>query len=399
MSYTRYFSPAQVESDQKDLIISQLKADIFELKKTEEEMYNLSQELKSLENRYQQTMSEKDQNEDDFMRENEMQSRQISDLRNEIENLRKIIKEKTREFEELKIESQSLNDLNEQRSFQINKMKKDLSDGIDQHKRLYEDKNRNEEKVSSLRLDNDRLESEKENALKEIEGFMNKSKDLENLIKEEKMEKARREKDIQNTKYDNEKINNENRELADQLNYLIDKIASTQREIMNKKNDLEELEGMNEKVKGDIYELQKNIEAEQGANRELLDKKRDLEGLLQKRESQIARLKDDSNSYKMDNARISEGNSQLNVDIESLKQTIIQLEQLNSELVAELERYCEEDETARAILNRRPRVFEVKSKTENISKKTSTVVGYQSKVTAYSGYSPSKLPKKSPAKY
>lgn len=54
----KYFSPAQVESDQKDLIISQLKADIFELKKNEQECFELSQQIKSLEAKYQSLYEE-----------------------------------------------------------------------------------------------------------------------------------------------------------------------------------------------------------------------------------------------------------------------------------------------------------------------------------------------------
>lgn len=33
MSYGKFYSPAKVESDQKDIIIAQLKADIFEQRK------------------------------------------------------------------------------------------------------------------------------------------------------------------------------------------------------------------------------------------------------------------------------------------------------------------------------------------------------------------------------
>lgn len=42
MSFQRYFSPAQFESDQKDLIISQLKADIYELKKNQQDYYEIN---------------------------------------------------------------------------------------------------------------------------------------------------------------------------------------------------------------------------------------------------------------------------------------------------------------------------------------------------------------------
>ena len=34
-AYHRYFNPDQVESDQKDIVISQLKAELFELRKSQ----------------------------------------------------------------------------------------------------------------------------------------------------------------------------------------------------------------------------------------------------------------------------------------------------------------------------------------------------------------------------
>ena len=48
MSYNRYFDPAQVESDQKDLIISQLKADQFELRQCELNLQELHAQLNNL---------------------------------------------------------------------------------------------------------------------------------------------------------------------------------------------------------------------------------------------------------------------------------------------------------------------------------------------------------------
>jgi len=48
-----------VESDQKDLIISKLKAEILDLKKVQEELFEMTQEVKSLENRYMALNEEK----------------------------------------------------------------------------------------------------------------------------------------------------------------------------------------------------------------------------------------------------------------------------------------------------------------------------------------------------
>jgi len=70
-NYSRYFSPSQVESDQKDLIISQLKAEIFELRQNERDYVDLASQLRNLEHRYNLLQEEKYRAEADFKNRNE----------------------------------------------------------------------------------------------------------------------------------------------------------------------------------------------------------------------------------------------------------------------------------------------------------------------------------------
>ncbi len=58
-TFQKYFSPPQVESDQKDLIISQLKAEIFELRQNDRDYHDLSSQLKNLEHRHNLLQEEK----------------------------------------------------------------------------------------------------------------------------------------------------------------------------------------------------------------------------------------------------------------------------------------------------------------------------------------------------
>ena len=55
----KYFDPKQVESDQKDLIISQLKAELFELRRNEKNYEDLHAKLNNLEHRYNLIQEEK----------------------------------------------------------------------------------------------------------------------------------------------------------------------------------------------------------------------------------------------------------------------------------------------------------------------------------------------------
>lgn len=59
LSFLKYFSPSQIESDQKDLIIAQLKAEVYELSKNEQNCSSLIQQIQTLEHKYQSVQEEK----------------------------------------------------------------------------------------------------------------------------------------------------------------------------------------------------------------------------------------------------------------------------------------------------------------------------------------------------
>jgi hypothetical protein len=54
----KYFNPDQVESDQKDVVISQLKAELFELRKSQRNYDNVFSKVRTLENHYYDLLEE-----------------------------------------------------------------------------------------------------------------------------------------------------------------------------------------------------------------------------------------------------------------------------------------------------------------------------------------------------
>ena len=59
MSLLKYFDPKQIESDQKDLVISKLKAELFELRRNEKNYEDLHSKLNNLEHRSNLIQEEK----------------------------------------------------------------------------------------------------------------------------------------------------------------------------------------------------------------------------------------------------------------------------------------------------------------------------------------------------
>lgn len=52
MSASKYLSPLRVEADQKEVIIAQLREELYHLKKNEQEFYHFEDQYRQLEQKY-----------------------------------------------------------------------------------------------------------------------------------------------------------------------------------------------------------------------------------------------------------------------------------------------------------------------------------------------------------
>ncbi len=76
-AYHRYFNPDQVESDQKDIVISQLKAELFELRKSQKGYDSVFERVRIVEEEYYSTLQDLDCLKDDIDKEWQEGQREI----------------------------------------------------------------------------------------------------------------------------------------------------------------------------------------------------------------------------------------------------------------------------------------------------------------------------------
>ncbi|CAK93525.1 unnamed protein product (macronuclear) [Paramecium tetraurelia] len=119
-----FYSPAKFENDQKDLMISQLKAENFELKQNDRDYQELATHLKSLEHRYNMLHEEKMRNEVEFRNRSDQTLKTIANLRNEIDNLKSQLTDKHIENQEMKAENLAFKEITEHRSQENQRVKK-----------------------------------------------------------------------------------------------------------------------------------------------------------------------------------------------------------------------------------------------------------------------------------
>lgn len=120
-------------------------------------------------------------------------SKTILDLKAEIDSIQSILREKMIEYQELEGENLSLNQMNEVKNNEINRLKIELKNAREKNIQLKEHKhltNQNSQKILRERNENDQ---EMNNLMKEIENLSKKNYDDEKKLQELEFEIQRNE--------------------------------------------------------------------------------------------------------------------------------------------------------------------------------------------------------------
>lgn len=92
---------AQVENDQKDILISHLKSDVYELRQLEGDFLRLNDLILALEEKYSLLLDEKDRSEKEQRVKSDIDKNSIIDLKEEIELMRVQLQKANLEIEDL----------------------------------------------------------------------------------------------------------------------------------------------------------------------------------------------------------------------------------------------------------------------------------------------------------
>lgn len=369
-SYNRYFSPSQVESDQKDLLISQIKAEIFELKQNERDYLDLAAQLRSIEHRYNLLQEEKLRAEADFKSRNDINFKTIANLKTDIDTLKSNIAESNIEYQELKAENQAIKEIAEQRDVNIKKLKHEVADSLEQNDVLNQQRRGLESELLSLKEEKRRLNTKIDNATADLDEVNYKNGELEKIMKELDYDKATLERQNAQLQASIENATSELRTREDNLETVEKQVADTQKTIASLDADINELERVNERTRAEAVQQQRSVQQEVSKNLDLTAKSNSLENNLRSREIEIAELKREVENLKNARANQLDNKYQLEQELDSVRRDIDNMAGQNDELVDELERFSREDEKARIILDRRERVTELKLKSQSQLRQT-----------------------------
>ncbi|KRX09613.1 hypothetical protein PPERSA_09283 [Pseudocohnilembus persalinus] len=362
------YSPAKFDSDQKDVLISQLKAEIFELRQNERDFSELSSHLKNLEHRYQILSDEKLRCEHDLRLRNENNLKTISNLKTDIDSLKSGLTEKHIENQEIRAENMALKEISDHRSLDINRLKNELSQLNDYNSR------QNQEKME-LQEDLAIVKDQKRNALQEIDTLMIKQENLlqrnseqEKLIRQLEQEQQQNKKQINSHRSKIEQLELELKLKLEQHQQTKGQLQESLEQISGQSQEIVKLQDMVEKYKQESNQYQKQLQNEQSKNHELGNQIVSLEQIIQSRESQIDEQRKEILQIKQAHADAIDINEKAQLDIQQLQRNVDQLQEQNRQLSNELLLFSDQDEQIRQILNRKNRVSELLIKSESVNR-------------------------------
>jgi len=364
-TYNRYFSPSQVESDQKDLLISQIKAEIFELKQNERDYLDLAAQLRNIEHRYNLLQDEKLRAEADFKSRNDINFKTIANLKTDIDTLKSNIAENNIEYQELKAENQAVKDIAEQRDISIRKIKNEIADALEQNDSLNQQRRNLETELSNLREEKRRIITKIDNASGNLDELNFKNSELDKVIKELEYEQATLERQNVQLQASIDNLTSELRTREDNLETVEKQVADTQKTIAALDADIQDLERHNERTRAEAVQQQRSAQQEVNKNLDLTAKSNSLEANLRSKDIEAAELRREVEKLKADRSNLLDSKYQLEQELDTVRRDIDGISVQNNELVDELERFSLEDERARNILDRRDRVSDLKLKSQS----------------------------------
>ncbi|CAK70761.1 unnamed protein product (macronuclear) [Paramecium tetraurelia] len=345
------------ESDQKDIIIAQLKADIYEAQKQQEELEQLEQEMGKWEIKIKMANEEKLLLEHEHKQKHEQCIGQIQMMTQEINQLSKILKERHLDQERQILQQKELEEINDQRQLEIQQARKQLnklSDSVIQETSI----------IENLQHKLEQFEQESYNA--EV-----KNKDLNRKINEIQQKNRKIEQDcqilqdqlIQLQQSDQEQEINKYQQQLAYTNEHIKKIEQEfQQQKQNNKSTEQQINRMNQELQQnevDLSKQRKYLIMEQQKKDDLNKKKAQLQKTQLHRQEQYSQADQEFNKTKMDNQTIINDNNCYKNKLKQLQTHIDNLMKVNQELVSELEYYCGDDQKIKQILNRAARVKEL----------------------------------------
>mmetsp|Transcript_37173 Transcript_37173/g.38549 ORF Transcript_37173/g.38549 Transcript_37173/m.38549 type:complete len:385 (-) Transcript_37173:145-1299(-) len=350
------YSP-RVEENEKDLIISQLKAQVFELEQNEKNFNALNIKVKSLNNEVNLLSEEKLRLEYEIKQRTEMTDKQIIELRQSNENLQLELSEKVQVNKKLFADNNSLFRLKESLNSEINDLKMQINNLIDENASFRSRLNQNETTLAAEKNNGSILRNQYESLQREFDKANRTVADLNEILKN-----TQNENNAMNAKgeEDRRELTNLNAQLKrkeDNLQFASKQIDDLNSSCQMLKGKVLEAERKVQQQAGETLQLNNTLNAEKSLRNSLEKSNEQMETLLNEKDRENRKLYSDNTELRSQYDRSGIDNKILSNEVEKLKSHILVLTEQNQSLADELESFLSRDDQLKQQLDRKNRVY------------------------------------------
>jgi chromosome segregation ATPase len=358
------------DTNQKDVIVSQMRAEILELKQNEREYQDLSNQLKKLEQRYNVLNDEKTRGEADFKSRNTINFDTIANLRTDVDTLKATIADTKLEIQDLKVENHTNKDIADQKGTEAQQLKAHVNEANDYNNNLSDTKRRLEAELEIAREEKRRQLAQIKENRSTLDSLNYKNNELEKLMKELEYKNSKSERQNGQIQQSIDNLNGELKTRLNNLETIEQQVVDSQKAIASLEGDISYAERENEQNRVEAAQKYRTYQQEVSKGLDLSGKVTVLEASLKSKESELTGFKRDNENLKTAHSNLLDNNFQLKQELDNIKADIETTSNANAEVVEELDRLTLEDEQVRAILNRQDRVETLKFKSESQLRKS-----------------------------
>jgi len=358
----RYFDQAQIESDHKDVIISQLKAECFELRENERDYNDLNSRVNNLNHRFNLLQEEKVLDEKEHNYRSEVNLKTINALRDEVVALKGDLTAVERDNQDLRADNESVNLVIRAKTADLAQLKSDLADLSDDNSQLNLQNKELDRQVIKVQSENKEQVAESHHLSDKVDEANTRQAKNERLI-------AENEKDVQkllriqdDLKAQQEDLRANIREKTNVTRNAEHELSENKKRIISLEARLNDRRRVNDKLKNDIGSSQRDQDEEIEKGTKIMTRIRGLEADIEDREDEITTLRRQVAELRKEQTHLLETNDALINDIKVSNRHLDVVTVQNYNLIDEVEKINQEDEEIRDILNRRERVHETTSK-------------------------------------
>jgi len=269
-----HHSEIKIDSRDKDELISQLKAHIFEIEQNEKNFSKLNNKFTMLQNEFNLLSEEKLRLEYDLQQRSSISHKQLNDLRNDLESLQVSFTEKMTQNKKLYSDYTNMQGILESKNLEINRLRNQMESGESKsreliyHQKQLEDSNKTILKMTTamkeLENKNERIHAEmnsiNQNNQRELRARKEIEKEFDNLEKicKEKEKEARKYlSELEGVTVQKEKIYEDNSKMYSELEKLKNHIYILTEQNQKLTDELDKIGEQDEKIKNHLSRREK----------------------------------------------------------------------------------------------------------------------------------------------